>query len=83
MYAGHQKGKSTSFSEYPILEDDLAVHQVMNSAPWDWSTPMLDRMPAYVARFILLWDSINGVSGKNWNSNPWVWVVEFKRVEPN
>lgn len=29
--------------------------------------------------FRSLWESINGEA--NWLSNPWVWVVEFKRVE--
>jgi hypothetical protein len=29
--------------------------------------------------FIRLWESINGAD--SWLSNPWVWVVEFKRVE--
>jgi hypothetical protein len=29
-----------------------------------------------------LWDSINGEKpGASWEANPWVWVVEFKRVE--
>lgn len=29
--------------------------------------------------FISLWNSINGA--ESWNANPWVWVVEFKRIE--
>lgn len=32
------------------------------------------------ARFTLLWNSINAKT-RPWESNPWVWVVEFKRVE--
>ena len=30
--------------------------------------------------FSWLWDSINAKRGYSWESNPWVWVVEFKRV---
>lgn len=32
----------------------------------------------YPAAWRELWDSTGG----NWSSNPWVWVVEFKRVTP-
>ena len=33
-------------------------------------------------RFITLWDSINGKNeAHSWQANPWVWVVEFKRLE--
>jgi len=31
--------------------------------------------------FKLLWDSLNAKRGYSWDSNPWVWVVEFKQVK--
>jgi hypothetical protein len=30
--------------------------------------------------FRSLWDSINKKRGYGWDVNPWVWVVEFRRV---
>lgn len=32
--------------------------------------------------FLELWDSINAKRGFDWDANPWVWVVEFKRATP-
>lgn len=29
-----------------------------------------------------LWDSLNASRGYGWEANPWVWVVEFRRVAP-
>ena len=34
----------------------------------------------YRSGFVRLWQSINGE--QSWHENPWVWVVEFKRVQP-
>ena len=31
--------------------------------------------------WIELWDGINAKRGFSWKSNPWVWCVEFKRLE--
>ncbi|WP_250467670.1 hypothetical protein [Caballeronia sp. GAFFF2] len=31
--------------------------------------------------FASLWDSLNASRGLGWDVNPWVWVVEFKRIE--
>lgn len=34
-----------------------------------------------VASFWSLWNSINEKRGFGWDTNPWVWVVEFRRVK--
>lgn len=59
-------------------DDDLAVMAVMDA--FDRKAGRIGAMPAPIARYVLLWDSINGKPPRSWNSNPWVWVVEFKRV---
>jgi hypothetical protein len=40
-------------------------------------------LPAFGATdgFRELWDSINADRGHGWDTNPWVWCVEFERVE--
>ncbi len=36
----------------------------------------------FVPAFALLWDSLNGKRGYSWASNPWVWVITFRRLTP-
>lgn len=33
-------------------------------------------------KFHMLWDELYKFKGLGWNLNPWVWVVEFKRIAP-
>ena len=40
---------------------------------------LADNLPK--ARFGDLWDSINKARGYGWDTNPWVWVIEFEKKE--
>ena len=34
----------------------------------------------YFHPFIELWDSLNAKRGFGWDTNPWVWVINFRRI---
>ena len=59
----------------PQEVDDMPFEEKM----WDdhhfWATyPQI--------AFARLWDSINAKRGYGWSTNPYVWVIEFKRTRP-
>jgi hypothetical protein len=40
-----------------------------------------DPLPTPRSAFAELWDSLNASRGYGWDLNPWVWVVQFKRID--
>ena len=42
------------------------------------STPWAEMPHTAVGAYAALWNSINGAG--SWDANPWVWVIEFKKI---
>ncbi len=55
-----------------ISEEDIIAEGIKDSG-----LGVVDLLLSYA----VLWDSINAKRGYSWESNPWVWVIEFKIVE--
>lgn len=73
-----------------ISEEDARAEGLKVTGPTVSPTgEIIDRRPGYLGygslwhdprrAFETIWDDINGKRAL-WSSNPWVWVVEFKRV---
>lgn len=62
--------------------DAMAEGCTKNHNGYFWGGPhavsSLKQMPTATGAYRDLWKSINGPS--SWDANPWVWVVEFRRV---
>ncbi|WP_176025786.1 hypothetical protein [Burkholderia vietnamiensis] len=41
----------------------------------------VDPVEGTVAQFRQLWDGLNAARGHGWDANPWVWVIEFRRID--
>lgn len=63
-------------SDQDAIAEGIGLNASAASVPM--TTPAGETMPR--AMYRELWESINGAG--SWDANPWVWVVEFKRVTP-
>jgi len=55
-----------------IRNPDPSTHESIKSWNLAWAQHV----------FRELWDKLNAKRGYGWEINPWVWVVEFRRVQP-
>lgn len=62
-----------------ISEADAVAEGILrNGEGWRGATE-LPWFASPIAAFRSLWESINGAG--SWDANPFVWVVEFRRIE--
>jgi hypothetical protein len=62
-------------SDYDAIAEGIGLNATAVGVPM--TTPAGETMPRVMYRD--LWQGINGPG--SWDANPWVWVVEFKRVQ--
>jgi hypothetical protein len=60
-----------------ITEDNAKAEGVENCSEIE---PQVNRI--YQRNFAVLWNLINAKRGFGWDMNPFVWVIEFKRIKP-
>jgi hypothetical protein len=53
---------------------DMGVADAIAEGTGDFGCDSVDWFADY-------WDSLNAKRGYSWDNNPWVWVIEFMRVE--
>lgn len=59
----------------------LPLQDPNDPSAWWQSAPGKHQARKARESFHLLWDSINAKRGFGWDVNPWVWVIEFRRLE--
>ena len=65
-----------------ISESDAVAEGIIQQKTTGWfSVPGINGAGTTArAAYALLWNSINGAGA--WDANPWIWVVEFKQIQP-
>ena len=62
-----------------ITEDDAKKEGFISKRAWIPGVGFPELNPR--DWFTVLWDFLNAKRGYSWESNPWVWVIEFARVK--
>ena len=57
---------------------DISEEDAIREGIGNWIQVQVDTEPSVV--FKDMWDSINAKRGYSWESNPWVFVYDFRRI---
>ncbi|PRZ56625.1 hypothetical protein BX589_101275 [Paraburkholderia fungorum] len=66
-----------------ISEDDARAEGARECDPVSGREVILagaSQRGSFVLHYRDIWDSFNAARGYGWNMNPWVWVIEFRRL---
>jgi hypothetical protein len=63
------------------LKDILPCDIQKEGCPYKYSGFDPEQAPDWDAWMKYHWDALNAKRGYDWDSNPWVWVLEFKKAE--
>ncbi len=68
-------------SEQDAISEGVYMDDIEKSRFEMASELLKNKIPSTVAEFCFmnLWGNINGA--ESWDANPWVWVIEFKKIE--
>lgn len=69
-----------------ITVTDVLAEGIKQTEPDSFYLAPLDGVPDFpwtqaIPAFASLWNSINEKRGYGWDTNPWVWVIEFKKID--
>ena len=65
-----------------ISEEDALAEGIRQQICGWFSVPGIDGAGTTArAAFALLWNSLNAARGYGWDTNPWVWVIQFRRIK--
>lgn len=71
------RAEGIEFQEHSIAGQICRSWKAYGSAD-GWYPEGIDIAPIH--SYWSLWDSLNAARGFGWHTNPWVWVVEFRRM---